>query len=83
MKRAWFVYLLECHDNSFYCGITTNIDKRMEAHSNGSGSKYVYNKGFKRLIGFKECLDRSDASKKEYMIKKLSHNEKLDFFIKN
>ena len=77
----WFVYLLECGDGSFYCGISTDVDKRIEAHVNGKGSKYVYSKGFKRLVGCKECLDRRDASKQEYMIKQLGHNDKLDYFI--
>jgi len=81
--KSWFVYLLECCDGSFYCGISNDVDKRMEAHANGNGSKYVYQKGFKRLIGAKECLDRSEASKEEYKIKQLSHNEKLDYFMKN
>lgn len=78
--KKWFVYLLECNDGSFYCGISTDIDKRIEAHSTGKGSKYVDRKGFRRLIGFKECSDRSEASKEEYKIKQLSHNEKLDYF---
>ena len=82
MEKKWFVYLLECQDGSFYCGISTDVEKRMESHADGTGSKYVYNKGFRRLIGFKECIDRSDASKEEYKIKQLTHNEKLDYFIK-
>ncbi len=81
MKKKWYVYLIECCDGSFYCGISNDVDKRIETHISGKGSKYVYNKGFNRLIGYKECLDRSDASKEEYRIKQLSHNEKLDYFL--
>ena len=78
MEQKWFVYLLECCDGSFYCGISTDVDKRMEAHATGKGSKYVYNKGFRRLIGCKECSDRSEASKEEYRIKRLKRKQKLE-----
>ena len=78
--KKWFVYLLECKDGSFYCGISNDINKRMEAHSNRKGSKYVRNKGFKKLIASKECSDKSEASKEEYRIKQLNHNGKLECF---
>ena len=44
IKKDWYVYLLECMDGSFYTGVTNNIDARMNAHSIGKGSKYVYRK---------------------------------------
>ena len=42
MKQKWFVYLLECLDGSYYVGVTTDVDKRMNAHAEGKGSRYVY-----------------------------------------
>jgi len=80
MEKNWFVYLLECGDGSFYTGTTNDVDKRMKAHSNGIGSKYVKIKGFKKLLATKKCKDRSDACKAEHQIRQLSKNNKLDFF---
>ena len=80
MEKQWFVYLLECQDGSFYTGVTNNLDKRMKAHAEGRGSKYVYNKKFKRLLKTKECVSRSDAQKNEYQIKNLSKWNKLKWF---
>ncbi len=80
MKKQWCVYLLECQDGSFYTGVTNDIDARMKAHSEGSGSKYVYKKGFKALLKVKMCKDKSDACKCEYEIKQLPRNEKLGWF---
>ena len=80
MEKPWFVYLLECCDGSFYCGITNDLDKRMKAHISGKGSKYVARKGFKQLLKCKECKNRSDASKAECHIKTLQKYEKLDWF---
>jgi len=81
LENNWFVYILECKDGSFYTGISNNLDKRMAVHSSGKGSKYVKNKGFKQLLAFKACANRSEASKFEYEIKQLPRNEKLNWFI--
>lgn len=82
-EKQWYVYILECMDGSFYTGVTNDIDKRMKAHAQGKGSKYVYQKGFKELLHTKPCLDKSDACKAEYFIKKLPKYEKLTWFQEN
>jgi putative endonuclease len=79
-KKSWFVYILECCDGSFYTGVTNDLDKRMCAHMNGKGSKYVHQKGFRKLLFSKKCGDRSDACKAEYQIKQLPRNKKLGWF---
>ncbi|PJE81134.1 hypothetical protein COU58_04175 [Candidatus Pacearchaeota archaeon CG10_big_fil_rev_8_21_14_0_10_32_42] len=79
-NKKWFVYILECMDGSFYTGITNDVDKRMEKHAIGKGSKYVYKKGFKEILRTKKCKDKSEACKYEYEIKHLPRNEKLDWF---
>ena len=52
--KIWCVYILECMDGSLYTGVTNDVEKRMMAHSNGNGSKYVKRKGFGRLLKVKE-----------------------------
>ena len=52
----------------------------MKAHAEGKGSKYVYRKGFRKLLFSKPCEDKSAACKFEYAIKKLPRQEKLDWF---
>ena len=49
-QKNWCVYILECLDGSYYTGITNNIEKRMNAHKSGKGSKYIKAKGFGHLI---------------------------------
>ncbi len=80
IKKRWYVYILECQDGSFYTGVTNNIDARMKIHAKGKGSKYVSQKGFKRLLQIKQCKDKSEACKCEYVIKQLPKNKKLDWF---
>jgi len=80
MEKQWFIYILECQDGSFYTGVTNNLDKRMEMHAKGKGSKYVCQKRFKKLLRTKECKNRSEAQKSECYIKELQKRDKLDWF---
>jgi len=80
MEKQWVVYILECMDGSFYTGVTNDVDARMNAHACGKGSKYVYQKGFKKLLRAKPCKNKSDACKCECEIKKLHRSNKLGWF---
>ena len=82
-KKPWYVYILECQDNSLYTGNTNNIDKRMEAHKKGTGSKYVKWKRFKELLHTIQVKDKSEAAKLEYKIKQLERNDKITFFMQH
>ena len=73
----WYVYILECSDGTLYTGITTDLDKRLSKHNNGKGSKYCKTRlpvilKMSYMVG-----NRSEASKEEYRIKKLTREEKL------
>lgn len=80
MEKQWCVYILECGDGSYYTGVTNDVDARMKAHAEGKGSKYVYQKGFRKLLFVRPCDSKSDACKCEYEIKKLPRGEKLGWF---
>lgn len=73
----WYVYLLECSDSSLYCGITNDLEKRIATHNSGKGAKYTKVRLPVKLYWYEEQLDRSAASKREYVIKKLSRTDKL------
>jgi len=79
-EASWFVYILECADGSFYTGVTNDVNKRMEVHAEGKGSKYVRRKRFKKLLRLKKCENRSEAQKAECHIKTLQKYDKLDWF---
>jgi putative endonuclease len=80
LEKEWYVYILECKDGTYYTGVTTNLEKRMKTHASGKGSKYVYKRGFNRLLKSKLCKDKSEACKFEYQIKQLPRKNKLDWF---
>jgi len=73
-SKFWYVYLLRCADNSLYCGITTNLEKRLRQH-NGEligGAKYTKVRQPCQLVYSEQADNRSEASKREYAIKRLS-----------
>lgn len=77
----WTLYILRCSDNSYYTGITNNLEKRLDDHSNGKGAKYMRGKAPFDLVYHERHSDRSSASKREAEIKKLSRTEK-EYLIK-
>jgi putative endonuclease len=79
----WYVYVLVCADNSLYCGITTNLKKRLKQH-NGEikgGAKYTRSRRPCRFVNIKKAMNRSIASKLEYQFKQLSRKKKIDYLI--
>jgi len=73
----YYVYLLTCADDTFYCGITTDLERRIREHNHSLlGAKYTKGRRPVVLVYSKKYKDRSEASKEEARIKKLSREEK-------
>ena len=73
----WYLYILRCKDDSLYTGITTDVEKRLEAHRAGKGAKYTRGRGPLELVYREECGDHSDALRREAEIKRIPREEKL------
>lgn len=79
-NSTWFVYILECSDKTLYTGITNNIEKRIEQHNHGlDGAKYTRARRPVKYVYKEVQINRSEATKRELFIKKLSRSEKLKF----
>lgn len=76
MANTWKLYILRCGDGSLYTGITTDVEKRLEAHRTGKGAKYTRGRGPLELVYREECGDHSTALKRELEIKRLPREEK-------
>ena len=68
--------MLECSDNSIYTGITNNIAERLKKHNDGNGAKYLRGRLPIKLMHKEIFLNRSEATKREIIIKKMSPKEK-------
>jgi putative endonuclease len=73
----YFIYILECEDNTLYTGITTDVERRFMEHKSGEGANYTRAHGASKILYTEECKNRSEASKRESVIKKLSREEKF------
>lgn len=74
----YFTYILKCSDNSFYTGITTSLDRRLDEHNwiKTGWAKYTSSRRPCEILHFEEFENRSLASKREYEIKKMTKSQK-------
>ncbi len=79
----YYVYLLTCADNTLYCGITTNVTRRVKEHNSLKlGAKYTKPRRPVVLSYVIKQKNKSEALKLEYKIKQLSRKEKLELILK-
>ncbi len=82
MESVWHLYILRCGDGTLYTGITTDVEKRLEAHRSGKGAKYTRGRNPLTLVYREICGSHSDALKRERQIKALSREEKQNYIAK-
>ena len=72
----WSVYMIRCSDNSLYTGITTDIDRRFQQHSEGKGAKYFRGRAPLQVVYREGNHSRRSAAGREYLIKSMDRKEK-------
>ncbi len=78
-EKCWEVYIIETVSGSLYTGISNNLEARFLAHQKGKGgAKFFSFSSPLKIVFRKSFANRSEASKKEAFIKKMSRKEKLD-----
>ncbi len=74
---AYFVYLLECADKTFYVGSTNDLEKRLYAHNNlKTGARYTRARRPVVLRYSERVLDVGAARSREAALKRLTRVEK-------
>lgn len=78
---SWYVYLLVCADGTLYCGVTTNVLRRLAQHNGGmaGGARYTRSRRPVRLLACKECADRRQALRLERAVKARPRAQKYTF----
>ncbi len=75
---AFYTYILECADGTYYTGYTDDLAKRLLTHNNGLGAKYTAARRPCRLAYYETFADKSAAMSREWHIKHdLSRAEKI------
>ena len=77
-EKGNFTYILQCGDGSLYCGWTNDLEKRLAAHNAGTASKYTRSRRPVELIYFEAFGTKQEAMSREYQIKHLTRQEKLE-----
>jgi len=73
-----YLYLLRCADDTLYCGIAVDPQKRLAQHLQGKGSRYVASRLPAALVYREGPFEtRGDALRRELQVKGLSRAEKL------
>lgn len=74
-----WVYIVQCSDNTLYTGVANDVERRVQEH-NGllpKGARYTRARRPVQLVYKKKYKNRSEATKEESRIKKLSREEKF------
>ena len=75
--KKYFVYILLCTDNSYYTGITSDIDVRLREHKEGYDPKsYTFLRRPVELVFFTEFNDVHQAIAFEKQLKGWSRKKK-------
>ena len=78
--KTYVVYILKCADDTFYTGITSNLDKRLIDHKTGiHRDSYTYSRRPFSLEFYAEFTNPNQAIDTEKQIKKWSRAKKEAF----
>ncbi len=73
----YFVYILQCSDNSYYTGVTRNVEKRVYEHQEGLiKSSYTHSRRSVKLVYTEGSSKSLDAIEREKQIKGWSRKKK-------
>ncbi|MGZ5469884.1 MAG: GIY-YIG nuclease family protein [Candidatus Aminicenantales bacterium] len=76
VAASWSLYILRCRDESFYTGVTTDIDRRFRQHEAGRASRFTRTRRPVVLVYQETCGTRSQALSRECAVKSLGRQGK-------
>ena len=78
-KEMHYIYLVRCSDDSLYCGWTTDLKRRIDAHNGHipGGAKYTRGRRPVTLVYAESFHQKQEAQRREYAIKRMTKTMKL------
>jgi putative endonuclease len=73
---AFFCYIVECADGTFYTGWTTDPERRLRQHAAGRGARYTRAHRPLRLVFVEPQANRGDAMRREHALKAMTRARK-------
>lgn len=74
--RFHYVYIVMCDDGTYYTGYTTDVERRVAEHNDGTGAKYTRGRRPVDLVHVETYDSQSAAMQREYAIKQLRRSQK-------
>ena len=74
--KDYFVYILKCADDSYYTGVTNNLEKRINEHQSGIIKGYTSNRLPIKLVFSERFTDVNQAIGFEKQVKGWSRKKK-------
>jgi putative endonuclease len=73
----FYIYILKCADNTYYVGVTNNLDRRIEEHESGNNpGSYTSSRLPVELVYYTQFTEPETAFEFEARIKKWSRAKK-------
>ena len=77
------MYVVECSDETWYTGYTTDIVRRIRTHNAKKGAKYTRVRVPVKLLYFEEFKTKSEATRAESLFKKFSRSKNEEYILLN
>ena len=76
--KTMYVYILHCTDDSYYVGVTNDVNRRFTEHTEGIHKEsYTYSRRPLQLVHFETFDGPNAAIAREKQIKKWSRKKKI------
>lgn len=69
VEGQFYFYILECSDNSFYCGSSSILAGRIEEHNSGKAAKWTSERRPLQLVYFEIHNSLVEARRRELQVK--------------
>ena len=78
---SFYVYILQCADNTYYVGCTNNLEKRLKEHNNAKNGAHYTKIRRPVVLKYKEAFSTlKQARGREAEIKRWKRAEKEELF---
>jgi len=76
-SEKWEVYIIQTVSGKLYTGITKDMNRRFDSHLRKKGASFFHFSDPEKIVYRESHPNRSQATKREMAIKKMSRKDKL------
>jgi len=74
---TYYIYILQCADETYYTGLTSDLKRRLREHTSGKDHRaFTYSRRPVKLVWFEEIADKETARRREKQVKSMKRTKK-------